>query len=134
MTPIFRDLFYPTNLNRWTFPRDNRDLAVSSLPCHIGAQRGASDVTGKENFFGPEPAKYRTCDPPHKNPTLYRVVIKACLYRKAVQVFIYIYPVKFKFTFIQKRCVNLLAGAPLRPGIHVAEIRRRAPTELQLIN
>ena len=28
-----------------------------------------------------------------------------------------------KFTCIQKRYVNLLAGAPLRPEIHVAEIR-----------
>ena len=32
------------------------------------------------------PAEDRTRDPPHKNPTLYRVAIKAGLYRKAVQV------------------------------------------------
>ena len=32
-----------------------------------------------------------------------------------------------RFTCIQKHCVNLLAGAPLRPEIHVAEIRSRAP-------
>ena len=39
----------------------------------------------KENIFGPDPED-RTRDPPHKNPTLYRVAIKAGLYRKAVQV------------------------------------------------
>ena len=56
-------------------------------------QVGAPDVTGEETFFGPYPAEDRTRDPPHKNPKLYRVAIKAGLYRKAVQVFIYIYPV-----------------------------------------
>ena len=52
-------------------------------------------VTGKEKFFDPNPAEDRTRGPPHKNPTLYRVAIKAGSYRKAVQVFIYIYPVTF---------------------------------------
>ena len=49
----------------------------------------------KKNIFRPDPAEDRTHDPPHKNPTLYRVAIKAGLYRKAVQVFIYTYPVTF---------------------------------------
>ena len=40
----------------------------------------------KKHIFGPDPAENRTCDPPHKNPTLYHVAIKAGLYRKAVQV------------------------------------------------
>ena len=40
----------------------------------------------KKNIFGPDPAEDRTREPPHKNPTLYHVAIKAGLYRKAVQV------------------------------------------------
>ena len=35
----------------------------------------------KKNIFGPDPAEDRTRDPPYKNPTLYRVAIKARLYR-----------------------------------------------------
>ena len=50
----------------------------------------------KKNIFRPDPAEDRTRDPPHKNPTLYRVAIKAGLYRKAVQVFIYTYAVTQK--------------------------------------
>ena len=49
-------------------------------------QVGAPNVTGEEKFFGPDPAEDRTRDPPHKNQTLYRVAIKAGLYRKTVQV------------------------------------------------
>ena len=55
-------------------------------------------VTSAEKFFGPDPAEDRTRDPPYKNPTLYRIAIKAGLYRKAVQVFIYIYPVTFSLS------------------------------------
>ena len=40
----------------------------------------------KKNIFGPYLAEDRTRDPPHKNPTLYRVALKAGLYRKAVQM------------------------------------------------
>ena len=46
---------------------------------------GAPNVTGEEKFFGPDPAEDRTHDPPHENPTLYYVAIKAGLYCKAVQ-------------------------------------------------
>ena len=41
----------------------------------------------KKNISGPDPAEDKTCEHPHKNPTLYRVAIKAGLYRKAVQVY-----------------------------------------------
>ena len=41
----------------------------------------------KKNIFRPDPAEDRTRETPHKDPaTLYRVAIKAGLYRKAVQV------------------------------------------------
>ena len=40
----------------------------------------------KKNIFRPDPAEDRTRNPPYKNPTLYRVAIKAGLYRMAVQV------------------------------------------------
>ena len=56
---------------------------------------GAPNVTGEEKIFSPNPAEDRTRDPSHKNPTLYRIAIKAGLYRKAVQVFIYVYPVTY---------------------------------------
>ena len=45
-------------------------------------------VTGENILITFAPAGDRTCDPPHKSPILYRVAIKAGLYRKAVQVFI----------------------------------------------
>ena len=38
------------------------------------------------NHFAP--AEDRTRDPPHKNPTLYCVAIKAGLYGKAVEVYL----------------------------------------------
>ena len=52
----------------------------------MGYLRWAQNVTDEEKIFGPDPAEDRTCGPLHKNPTLYRVAIKAGLYRKAVQV------------------------------------------------
>ena len=66
----------------------------------------APNVTGEEKFFGPNPAEDRTRDSPHKNPTLYRVAIKAGLYRKAVQVFIYIYPVTLQISQPATYCVT----------------------------
>ena len=50
-------------------------------------------VTGEEKFLGPDPAEDRTRDPPHKNPTLYRVAIKAgCLFeiRKIAVCFLWL--------------------------------------------
>ena len=40
----------------------------------------------EEKIFGPDPAEDRIRDPPYKHTALYRVAIKAGLYRKAVQV------------------------------------------------
>ena len=50
------------------------------IPCDI------PNVTGEETFFGPDPDGDRTWIARLKNPTLYRVAIKAGLYRKAEPV------------------------------------------------